>query len=352
MTGLPDLELATDNWKLTMKLALIGFGTVGQGLAEILRDKGALLAAEHNFNAEIVAVVTQNRGTLYHPDGLDIPSLLTAIQKGHLNHYPDIPDLTRDWDALTIIRECNADVMVESSHTNLQTAQPALDYCYAAFDSGKHVVLANKGPVAVAYHDLKERARQAGKRLLFEGTVMAGTPSIRLAMEALAGCTIREARGILNGTTNYILTQMENGMSYADALAGAQRLGYAEADPSGDVDGWDAAGKVIILAAALFNKKLTFADMSVTGICGISAADVTAAKAAGEKWKLIAQVTPEEGSVAPARVPLNNPLAAVSGATNAITFSTDLLGDVTLVGAGAGRLQTGFALLSDLIHIA
>jgi len=335
-----------------MKLALIGFGTVGQGLAEILRDKGAELKRQYDFTADIVAVATQTRGSLYHPDGLDARDLLVAIQKGHLDHYPDVPDLTRNWDALTIIRQSNADVLVESSHTNLQTAQPALDYCYAAFDSGKHVVLANKGPVALAYAELKERARRAGKRLLFEGTVMAGTPAIRLAMEALAGCTIHEARGILNGTTNYILTQMETGMRYADALAEAQRLGYAEADPSGDVDGWDAAGKVIILAAALFNKKLTFADLSVTGISGIGEADVAAAKAAGEKWKLIARVTPEGGSVAPARVPLSDPLAAVAGATNAIIYTTDLLGDVTLVGAGAGRLQTGFALLSDLLAIA
>lgn len=334
-----------------MKLALIGFGTVGQGLAEILRDKGAELADKYGFKAEIVAVATQSRGTLYHPDGLDIQELLAAIQKGHLDHYPDVPDLTRGWDALTIIRQSNADVMVESSHTNLQTGQPALDYCYAALDSGKHVVLANKGPVAVAYAELMAQARQADKRVLFEGTVMAGTPSIRLAMEALAGCTIREAWGILNGTTNYILTQMEAGMSYADALAQAQQLGYAEADPAGDVDGWDAAGKAIILAAALFNKKLTLADMSVTGISGITADDVEAAHNAGEKWKLIAHITREGGYVAPALVPLSNPLAAVSGATNAITYSTDLLGDVTLVGAGAGRLQTGFALLSDLLEI-
>lgn len=334
-----------------MKLALIGFGTVGQGLAEILRDKGAELADKYGFTGEIVAVATQRRGTLYHPDGLDAGQLLAAMQQGHLDHYPDVPSLTRGWDADTIIRQSNADVMVESSHTNLQTGQPALDYCYAALESGKHVVLANKGPVAVAYADLRDKAQQAGKRLLFEGTVMAGTPSIRLAMEALAGCTITEAKGILNGTTNYILTQMEGGMSYADALAQAQQLGYAEADPAGDVDGWDAAGKAIILAAALFGKKLTLADMSVTGISGITAADVGAAAAAGEKWKLIARVTPDGGSVAPARIPLSNPLAAVSGATNAVTYSTDLLGEVTLVGAGAGRLQTGFALLSDLLAI-
>jgi len=335
-----------------MKLAMIGFGTVGQGLAEILRDKGAALEQQYGFRADIVAVVTHSRGGLYHPDGLDIRDLLTAMARGHLDHYPDIPDLSRNWDALTIIRQSNADVMVETTHTNLQSGQPALDYCYAAFESGKHVVLANKGPVAVAYADLKERARQAGKRLLFEATVMAGTPSIRLALDALAGCTIREARGILNGTTNYILTQMESGMPYADALAQAQQLGYAESDPTADVDGWDAAGKVIILAAALFDQKLTLADLSVTGITGISESDIAAAQAAGEKWKLIAHITPQGAAVAPARIALSNPLAAVSGATNAITYSTDLLGDVTLVGAGAGRQQTGFALLADLLDLA
>lgn len=180
---------------------------------------------------------------------------------------------------------------------------------------------------------------------------MAGTPSIRLAMQALQGCTIREARGILNGTTNYILTQMEGGMSYAEALAQAQQLGYAEADPAGDVEGWDAAGKVIILARALFNSSITFKDMDVKGITAITADDVREAAAAGEKWKLVARVTPDGGSVQPLRVKLSNPLAAVSGATNAITYSTDLMGDVTLVGAGAGRLQTGFGLLSDLLDI-
>lgn len=335
-----------------MKIALIGFGVVGQGLLEILRDKGAELHAQQGFDAQIVAVATRSKGTLYHPAGLDIPKLLAAAQAGSFKQYPDTAELVRDQDILTLIRSCNADVMVECSNTDLQTGQPAIDYCYAAFDSGKHVVLANKGPVAVAYDELVARADKAGKLLRFEATVMAGTPSIRLAMQALAGCTISEARGILNGTTNYILTQMEGGMSYADALKQAQQLGYAEADPAGDVEGWDAAGKAIILARALFNSPITFKDMEVKGITGITAEDVKAAAAAGEKWKLVARVTAEGGSVQPMRVKLSNPLAAVSGATNAITYSTDLLGDITLVGAGAGRLQTGFGLLSDLLDIA
>lgn len=335
-----------------MKIALIGFGTVGQGLLEILRDKAADLKAQYGFAPQIVAVATRSKGRLYNPNGLDIPALLAAAKAGRFDTYPDAAGLQRNQDILTLIKTCNADVLVECSNTDLQTGQPALDYCYAAFDSGKHVVLANKGPVAVAYDDLVARAAQAGKQLRFEATVMAGTPSIRLAMQALRGCRITEARGILNGTTNYILTQMEGGMSYADALGQAQQLGYAEADPAGDVEGWDAAGKVIILARALFNSTITFKDMDVKGITGISLEDVQAATAAGEKWKLIARVTPDGGSVQPMRVKLSNPLAAVSGGTNAITYSTDLLGDVTLVGSGAGGQQTGFGILSDLLDIA
>jgi homoserine dehydrogenase len=334
-----------------MKLALIGFGGVGQGLAEILRDKADELREQYGFQAQIVAVATGSRGALYQPNGLDIPLLLNAVHRGHLNYYPTGSGLIRDWEILRIIKESNADVVVEASPTDLQTGQPAIDHCRAALQNGKHVVTVNKGPIALAFAELTALAKQSGKHFLFEGTVMAGTPSIRLARQALAGCSISEARGIVNGTTNYILTQMESGLPYAEALAQAQALGYAETDPSGDVEGWDAAGKVIILAAALFGKTLTLSDLSVQGITGITPEAVEAARAAGERWKLIAHVTPEGGSVRPVRIPNSHPLASVSGATNAITFATDLLGEVTLIGAGAGRVQTGFAVLSDLLEI-
>ncbi len=334
-----------------MKILLIGAGTVGQGLLEILRDKAADLREKYHFQPVIVGIATRSRGTLHHPQGLDPAALLTALAQGDFTAYPETSGLERTHDVLTLIRTCGAEVMVEATHTNLDTAQPALDYCHAALDAGQHIVLANKGPIALAYHELREKAGQMGKQVRFEGTVMAGTPSLMLAMEALAGCTIHEARGILNGTTNYILTQMAQGMDYAQALAQAQALGYAEADPTADVGGWDAAGKVLILAAALYNQKMRLSDLSVTGITDITAADVAAAQAAGECYKLIAKITPTGGSVAPQRLPMTDPLAIVSGATNAITFNTDLMGDITLVGAGAGRLQTGFALLADLLAI-
>jgi homoserine dehydrogenase len=338
------------------KLALIGFGTVGQGLAEVLRDKGDELKAGYGFEAQIVAISTATRGTIYHPSGLDINTALTIIQEaGSLNDYPEAPGLVRGWEGLTTIRESNADTVVETTWTDLETGQPASSHIRAAFEAGKHVVTCNKGPVALAYHELNRLAEAHGVQWGIEGTVMAGTPALRLAQTALAGCQISQVRGILNGTTNFILTQMERGANYDDALAEAQRLGYAEADPSADVEGHDALGKLLILAAVVMDTPLTWEQVNCQGISDLTLDDVARARAEGKRWKLIAQLSRAgeevEASVGPQAIPVNAPLAGVSGATNAITYVTDLLGEVTLVGPGAGQRETGYALLADLLEI-
>lgn len=334
-----------------MKIGLIGFGSVGQGLARILRDKAADLKERYGFAPVITAVITRSRGSLFHPHGLSTAGLLAAIEAGGLAFYPDSDGLDRTITAQALVASPHIDVLVEVSPTNLETAQPALDVCYAALDHGKHVVLANKGPVAVAYNTLMARAAKHHKRVLFEGTVMAGTPSLRLGMEALAGCTVSKVRGIINGTTNYMLTQMEAGRTYAEVLEEAQKLGYAEADPAGDVDGWDAAGKLLILSNALFGHAPKLTDMPVMGIRHLTPDDIAQAAAEGMRWKLIAEATPDGASVQPMKIPLSHPLAGVGGTQNAVTFSTDLMGDITLVGAGAGSIQTGFAVLSDLLAL-
>lgn len=335
-----------------MRILLIGFGVVGQGLAQILRDQASHLQQRYDFAPQIVGVVTRSRGAVYAAGGLELAPLLAAVEQGHLDHYPEQPGLQRNMDPLALIQQAEADVLVEVSYSNLETAQPALDYCRAALDKGMHLVLANKGPVALAYAELMQRAQQAGKQVLLEATVMAGTPALRLADAGLAGAQITAARGILNGTTNYILTQMEGGMDYAEALAQAQSLGYAEADPTADVEGWDAAGKVLILAAVLFGRQLSFDAMQVRGISQLSAADIESARAAGERWKLIASVDASGARVEPVRLPLSDPLANVSGATNAITFSSELLGNVSLVGPGAGQAATAAGLLADLLNLS
>ncbi len=334
-----------------MNLLLIGFGAVGQGFAEILHEKSARLQ-ERGFAPRIIGVITATRGGLYRRDGLDIPALLAAAAAGSFAKYPQQAGLRRDVSAQGMIADGAADALLELSPTNLETAQPALDSCLAALEGGLHLVLANKGPVALAYPQLQRAAQARGRQLRFEATVMAGTPVLSLAQEALAGCAIVSARGILNGTTNYMLTRMEAGMSYEEALAQAQALGYAEADPAGDVEGWDAAGKALILAQALFGAPLRLTDLAVSGITQISAADIAEAKARGERIKLIAELSAAGGEVRARRLPISDPLAGVSGASNALTLETDLLGAVTIVGAGAGGRETGTALLNDLLAIA
>lgn len=336
------------------KLALIGFGVVGQGLARILRDKKEGLR-NLGVEAQIVAVSTLE-GSLYHPEGLDIPQLLAAAKTGNLAHYPDAPGLQRGWDNLRTIRQSNADTVIEVSFTNLTSGQPAIDHCRAAFESGKNIVTTNKGPVALAYHELAALAQAKGVRFGIEGTVMSGTPALRLPLVTLAGNELSEIRGIFNGTTNYILTKMEEGLSYEAALKQAQELGYAEADPTADVEGHDAAGKVVILANVVMNVPLTQNEVACRGISHLTSADIQWARAEGKRWKLIGRLKKEGGhvvaSVQPEALPLSDPLASVMGATNAITYECDLSGPITLVGAGAGSVQTGFALLIDLINIA
>ena len=332
------------------RVALVGFGTVGLGLVEILKSKRHDLMQKYGFEFDLVAVADINWGSCFNPDGLDLQGLLDA-GRSKSKFSRDV----NDWDSLAMIRECNATVICELSYTNLETGEPAISHCRAAFETKKHVVTSNKGPAALAYRELKKLAEQNGVQFLIEGTVMSGTPVINLATGPLAGCQISKARGILNGTTNYILTQMEMGMDYGEALKKAQELGYAEADPSGDVEGDDARGKVTILAIVVMGASLSPADIPCQGITRISSADIKEASEKGSRWKLIGSVENINGdivgSVSPQMVPLNHPLAGIMGATNAITFTTDLLGDVTVVGPGAGRTETGFSILTDLLNL-
>lgn len=335
------------------RLAFIGFGNVGQGLAQILAEKTAFFEQSYGATLRIVAVSDLHKGGIYDPEGLSPQALLDAVQAG--NPLESVSAPYHGWDALKTITDTNANVIVEMSYTDLQTAEPALTHLKTAFEHGKHVVTTNKGPVALAYTELVALTQMHHVTLGVEGTVMSGTPTIRLGQEMIAPAHITQLQGILNGTTNYMLTQMENGQSYADALADAQAKGYAEANPAGDVEGYDAAAKVVILANLLMGASLRLADVDRTGITALTSEDIATAKANGNRWKLIGRVAREGetliASVKPTQIPLAHPLASVMGATNALTYTTDLLGQVTVIGAGAGRLETGYALIQDILAI-
>ena len=340
------------------RIGLIGCGTVGQGLLEILDKKREFLRDAYGFEARVVAISDKIRGSLLVPEGIDIPAVLGVLGRGgNLTDYPKAaPGQAEPLDPLDMIEKTDAGIIAELTYTNIQTAEPATSYIRKALRTGKHVVTSNKGPAALYYRELQDLARKNGLQFRIEGTVMSGTPVFHLAESGLAGNHVLEAQGILNGTTNFILSKMETeGMEYAAALKLAQELGYAEADPTADVEGFDALAKIVILSNVLMGGSLKTSDVPRKGISSISKADVAAAKKAGTRYKLIAHAKKEAGgivaSVSPQKLPLSDPLAGVMGAQNALSLQTDLVGKVTIQGAGAGKTETGFAILSDLLAI-
>jgi homoserine dehydrogenase len=337
-----------------MRLIFVGFGTVGQGLAELLVEKRHLLSEAYGMEPVVVGISDEMKGSAVNPAGLDLTEALELVKQEKL--VCDMEVGAYQGNALDMIRDADADVMLEATYTNIKTGEPATSHIKAALEKGMHVVTTNKGPLALHYQDLIRIAEANGVRFLFEGTVMSGTPVLNLLREALAGSSITEIKGILNGTTNYILTRMEEGLSYEDALKKAQELGYAEVVPDADVLGWDALAKVTILAKVVYGSNANPFDYPCQGITEITASAIEEAKNRGKRFKLIGKVWSEGGiakaSVAPEEVDISHPLASVMGATNAITVTTDALGDVTIVGPGAGRKETGFSMLIDLIKIA
>jgi len=335
------------------KIALIGYGTVGQSFVQLILDKKKELKTLYGVDAKIVAISGRSKGSIYDPDGLDLEQITENFkQTGSLETYPKD---TKGLSSLETITNTNADTIIEATTTNIETGEPSLSFVRAALSHGKNVITSNKGPAALAYRELKELAEKNNVQYRIESTVISGTPAINFTTETLAGHEITRVMGIINGTTNYILTKMEKGASYDDVLKEAQKLGYAEADPTADVEGWDAVAKIMILGNAVLGGSLKTMDVERVGIIGITPEEIKQAQSNGERIKLIAEAYKEKGKVkarvAPMRLKLSHPLAHVNDAMNALTVSTDGLGDVTVIGGGAGGLGTAHGLLSDLISI-
>ncbi|MCF7823871.1 MAG: homoserine dehydrogenase [Candidatus Marinimicrobia bacterium] len=331
-------------------MALIGFGTVAQGLCQILHDKRAELFAEYDFDFEIIAVTTRSRGTMYHPQGLSLSYLLELAAT-----TDPFSDHLINWDAEDMIRNSNATIIVELAHSDLQSGEPAITHCRTALGTKKHVICGNKGPATLAYNELKSLSAKEGLHFLNEATVLSGTPVFSLMQKTLAGNKVLRIRGILNGATNFMLSEMESGSEYEQAIEAAMAKGYLEADRTADVEGYDAQAKLTILANILMDHPLQVKDVQCRGISKLRPHDILAAKAENKRWKLVATLERERqnihAEVKPEKLSLSDPLAQIMGTANSITISTDLLGDVTITGPGAGKIETGYAILSDLLTI-
>lgn len=335
-------------------LALIGFGGVNRGLAELIAQRGDPLAAELGFSLRVVAITDLRAGSLVDTDGIDLAPLLSTEPEAlsFAGFVGGSADPRNEW----VIRHVPAEIVAEATYTNPIDGEPALSHVRWALEAGKHVCTTNKGPVALAGQQLKALAAEHGVSFEFEGSVMSGTPVLRTVQRLLGGLEVTGFQGILNGTSNFILGRLEEGIGLEAAIAEAQALGFAEADPTADIEGHDVQLKVMILANEILGADLQRTDVFCEGISAITPQEVRDAVSKGLRWKLVGSATRhEDGSiearVAPLALPADHPLAGISGATNAFALHTDVLGTVAVSGPGAGRLETAYALLSDIIAI-
>ena len=337
----------------TIKVCLMGFGNVNQAFVHLITRKKALLEEQYDLQLLVSAIASARHGHAIDPDGIDLEKALKLYQSSSsLNSLSSshAPKNVHDF-----IAQSGAEILVEATPVNYETGEPAISHIRAALEAGLHAVSANKGPVAHAYHDLRELANRQGRQFLFESTVMDGAPIFSLVRETLPAAEIRGFEGILNSCTNLIIERMEDGESFESAVEYAQSIGIAETEPSGDIDGWDAAIKVAALITVLMNEPFTPQQVAREGIRDLSATEVQQAMREGNRWKLVCRAERETGiltaSVGPELVEAKSPLFSVNGTSSIIVFNTDVLPGLAIQESDPGPETTAYGLLADILNI-
>jgi len=332
-----------------MRLVLIGFGNLGRGLSRALIEKARFLRANYGLAPRVVAAVDEY-GAAVDEKGLKLERLLRAAEKSKtVAAYPGKGK--RKKSALEVIDDVEADVVFELTPTNIKTGNPGLTHIKKSMLAGRHVITSNKGPLVVAFRELDKLARRQGVEFRYSASVGGAVPVIGLAKKLLAGNEVHAVRGVLNGTTNYILTRMsKEGAPFDVVLRETQELGIAEKDPTLDIEGIDTACKITILANAILGINAKLRDVRTVGIKRIRPEATRLAQEAGYMIKLVGVAERGSLEVGPRLVPAGHPLA-VGGTLNAVTFELDLAREITITGFGAGPRETSSALLGDLIDV-
>lgn len=326
---------------------MAGFGVVGRSLAELLVKRREELKRENGLSPRVVAVVDSG-GAIVNERGLDLEEALRVKEfEGTVAAHRELGRL--GMSVADLLEEVEANVLVDATPTNLTTGEPSYSIIRRALSLGIHVVTVNKGPLALALPALKEIAEHKGVALRFSGTVGGGIPVIDFARSLARGDRIVRVEGVLNGTTNYILTRMEDGLGFEEALREAQEKGYAERDPSLDIRGFDTAAKLVILANEVLGIRATIQDVAVRGIENLDRRDLEEAMRAGETIRLLGKVDGEL-RVEPTRVAVGDPLT-VRYSLNAVAFTTENSGRHVISGRGAGGKETATAIIRDLIEV-
>jgi homoserine dehydrogenase len=341
---------------MNYNLALIGFGNVARSLARLLLRKQDLLKSQYDITFSFTGISTGRHGFAVNPDGLDINKALELVESGQSILPLSSVTVT---DSISVIQGSQANVMFENSPVNIQTGQPAIDHIRAALELGMHAITANKGPVVHGYRELTALARSKGKTFGFESTVLGGSPVFSVFRETFPLAELSSFKGILNATTNIILSRMGNGESYEDAVKYCQSIGVAETDPTNDVDGWDAAIKVAALITVLMDTPFTPQQVNPMGIRGITSEMIARAKAKGKRYKLVcsAEKAGEQikARVAPELVDSSSPLYGMMNSSTGIAFRTDVLPDYSITvsereGLSGGPIETAYGLFADFVN--
>ncbi|MFN2434802.1 MAG: homoserine dehydrogenase [Nitrososphaeraceae archaeon] len=330
-----------------MRLILLGFGVVGQSFVKLLVSHSTDLYNVFGIKPKVVACA-DNGGIVTCDQGLDLDRLLnvkknkkSVVQYGLRESTSEIVD---------VIENMDAEVVIELTPTNITDGEPGKNHIITAMKSGKNVITVNKGPLALEFPSLIELAEYNRIAFKFSGTVGGGTPILEFAKRCLKGDRIISFEGILNGTTNYILSKMYEGLNFSQALRDASEKGYAEKDPTLDIDGYDAVAKLVIASNFVMNLKSTINDVRRTGIRDIQASQVVNERKKGNAIKLIASCDGKNLIVEPKPVSTKDPIC-VDGILNAITFTCQHSGQQTIIGKGAGGMETASSILRDLIDI-
>lgn len=336
-----------------MRIAIIGYGGVGRALVRLIRDKRDELRKEGI--EPIIKYIITSQGGIYDGEGIDLDKFITySLKHRDITNYPE--GGSKDIFFRQIIDNKDVDLVIEMTPTNIKNGQPALSYISTSLKNGINVITANKGPILLAYRELYELAKENKVQLGIGCTTGGALPSINAGIIDLAGAKILSIEGILNGTTNFILEEMEkNKIEYEEALKKAQELGIAEADPTLDVEGWDAATKLLILASVLMGGDKGLEDLDIEGITSIKYEDIERALKEGKRYKLIARAYLVDGDirlkVGPELIGSDNPLYYVKGKNKAVRYITDTLGDLTVAGGASGVVPAAASILRDMINI-
>lgn len=330
-----------------MRTILIGLGTIGQSYCQLLENRKVDLLTNYGIDSKIVAVA-DSKGVAIDEKGININDIL-SIKKNNKS-VSDLSIGDKSKTSIDLIEEIDAELLVDATPTNIQDGEPSASLLESAMKTKKNIITANKGPLALAFSSIIEKADYNNVILKYSATVGGGTPILEFGRKCLEADRILEMHAILNSTTNYILTEMDDrGLNFQDALKEAQELGYAETDPTLDIDGFDAAAKLVIMSNLLLGKELVLNDLKIEGIRDITQKDITKAKDNGNTIKLIASVN-NMAKVEPVIISKDDPMS-VGGALCSVKFVSEFAGEEIIIGKGAGGMETASAMIRDLVEI-